>query len=141
MSQKAYVFRTALDDDPGAGRTVAVGADETLADLHDILRHAFEWHGDFPYSFLLGDGREYAATPGDELDVPLARLGLEPDQPIEHMVDGPEEWRFELALLEVRPDDEPLPRVLERHGELALEPEVELAQATRRRVQRCLGQI
>jgi hypothetical protein len=126
MSQQAYVFRAALDDDPGISRKVAVGADETLADLHNVLRHAFEWHGDFPYSFRLGHGREYVAKPGEEVDVPLARLDLEPNQPIEHAVDGAEEWRFALALLEVRPDDEPLPRVLERHGQLALEPEVEL---------------
>ena len=126
MSQQAYVFRAAVDDDPDVGRTVAVAADETLADLHDVLRHAFEWHGDFPYSFRLDDGRDYSATPGDELAVPLARLDLEPGRPIEHVVDGPEEWRFALELLEVRADDEPLPRVLERRGEIALEPEVEL---------------
>jgi hypothetical protein len=126
MSQQAYVFRAALDDDPDVSRTVAVSADATLADLHDVLHHAFEWHGDFPYSFRLDDGREYAATPGDAAEVALARLGLEPGRPVEHVVDGPEEWRFALALLDVRVDDEPLPRVLERRGEIALEPEVEL---------------
>jgi hypothetical protein len=126
MSQQAYVFKAALADDPDVIRTVAIGADATLGDLHDVLRHAFEWHGDFPYSFRLDDGREYAATPGDEVEVPLARLELKPDEAIEHVVAGPEEWRFALALLEVGPDDEPLPRVLERRGQTALEPEVEL---------------
>jgi Plasmid pRiA4b ORF-3-like protein len=126
MSQQAYVFKAALDGDPDVSRTVAVGADGTLADLHDVLRQAFEWHGDFPYSFRLDDGREYIATPGDAAEVPLAPLELEPDQPIQHVVEGPEEWRFALALLEVRADDDPLPRVLERRGEIALEPEVEL---------------
>ena len=41
-------------------------------------------------------------------------------------VEGPEEWRFALTVLDVRRDDEPLPRVLERSGEIALEPEAEL---------------
>jgi hypothetical protein len=38
----------------------------------------------------------------------------------------PEEWRFLLRLLDARSADDPLPRVLEREGELRLEPEVEL---------------
>ena len=126
MSQQAYIFKAALDDDPGVSRTVAVGADATLGDLHDVLHHAFEWHGDFPYSFRLDDGREYGATPGDAVAVPLAELQFEPDRRVEHVVNGPEEWRFALALVDVRTDDEPLPRVLERRGEIALEPEVEL---------------
>ena len=126
MSQQAYVFEAALDDDPDVSRTVAVGGDQTLADLHVVLRQAFEWHGDFPYTFRLGDGREYAAAPGETADVPLARLELEPDRRIEHVVAGPEEWVLALTLLEVRVDEEPLPRVLERHKELQLEPEYDL---------------
>jgi hypothetical protein len=126
MSPQAYVFDARLADDPEVSRTVAVASDQTLGDLHDALRHAFEWHGDFPHSFRLDDGREYAGGPGETADVPLERLRLEPNHEVEHTVDGPEEWEFALTLLEVRPDDEPLPRVLERRGELALEPEVEL---------------
>jgi hypothetical protein len=126
MSQQAYVFEAALDDDPDVSRTVAVRGDQTLDDLHAVLRQAFEWHGDFPYAFRLGDGREYDATPGETTDVPLARLELEPEQRIEHVVDGPEKWVLSLALLEVRADEEPLPRVIERHNEIQLEPEYDL---------------
>src|SRR6266545_3725471 len=103
MSQQAYVFEAALDD------------------VNAVLREAFGWHGDFPYSFRLDDGREYAAMPGEESDVPLGRLGLEPDRRIEFFVNGPEEWEFALALLEVRAEDDPLPRVIERHNDLQLE--------------------
>ncbi len=126
MSQQAYVFEAALDDDPDVSRTVAVGADQTLDDLHAVLRQAFGWHGDFPYTFRLDDGREYVATPGESADVPLGRLELEPDRRIGYVVDGPEEWEFALALLEVRADDEPLPRVIERRKEIQLEPEYDL---------------
>jgi hypothetical protein len=126
MSQQAYVFEAALDDDPDVSRTVAVRDDQTLDDLHTVLRQAFEWHGDFPYAFRLDDGREYDATPGETTDVPLARLELEPSQRIEHVVNGPEEWVLALALIEVRPEEEPLPRVIERHKEIQLEPEYDL---------------
>jgi hypothetical protein len=123
MSPQAYLFDARPTGDPEVSRTVAVASDQTLADLHDVLRAAFEWHGDFPYAFVLGDGREYAGEPGEDVDVPLGRLELDPDGSMEHTVDGPEEWRFSLRLLEVRADDGELPRVLERNGAIALEPE------------------
>ena len=126
MSEQAYVFAAALDGDPEVSRTVAVGDDQTLDDLHAVLRQAFGWHGDFPYAFRLDDGREYVATPGETANVPLERLELEPDGRIEHIVNGPETWAFELALLEVRADDEPLPRVIEQHQEVQFEPEYDL---------------
>ncbi len=126
MSAQAYVFDARPADDPEVSRTVAVASDQTLDDLHDALHAAFEWHGDFAYAFALADGREYAGGPGEEADVPLGRLDLEPDGSIEHTVEGPEEWRFVLRLLDVRSGDETLPRVLERNGEISLEPEVEL---------------
>jgi len=126
MSAQAYVFDARLADDPGVSRTVAVGGDQTLDDVHGVLRHAFEWHGDFTYAFRLDDRRDYAGAPGEGVDVALAGLGLRSGDRLEHDVEGPEEWRFVLTVLDVRPDDEPLPRVLERHGEIALEPEAEL---------------
>ena len=126
MSAKAYVFDARLADDPGVSRTVAVGSDQTLDDVHGALRQAFEWHGDFPYAFRLNDGRDYAGTPGEGVDVALAGLGLRSGDRLEHDVEGPEEWHFALTVLDVRRDDGPLPRVLERNGEIALEPEAEL---------------
>ena len=126
MSAQAYVFDARLADDPDVSRTVAVGGDQTLDDVHGVLRQAFEWHGDFPYTFRLDGGRDYAGAPGEGVDVALAGLGLRGGDRLQHDVEGPEEWRFALTVLDVRPDDEPLPRVLERHGEIALEPEAEL---------------
>jgi hypothetical protein len=126
MSAHAYVFDARLADDPGVSRTVAVGSDQTLDDVHGALRQGFEWHGDFPYTFRLDDGRDYAGAPGEGVDVALADLALRSGDRLEHDVQGPEEWHFALTVLDVRPDDEPLPRVLERHGEIAFEPEAEL---------------
>jgi hypothetical protein len=57
MSQQVYVFDVTLEDDPDVRRTVAVRSDQTLVDLHVVLGKAFGWHGDFPYTFLLGDAR------------------------------------------------------------------------------------
>ena len=126
MPAHAYVFDARLADDPGVSRTVAVGSDQTLDDVHGALRQAFEWHGDFPYAFRLDGGRDYAGAPGEGVDVPLAALELRSGDRLEHDVEGPEEWRFALTVLDVRPDNESLPRVLERNGEIALEPEAEL---------------
>jgi pRiA4b ORF-3-like protein len=126
MSTHAYVFDARLADDPGVSRTVAVGGDQTLDDVHHALRQAFEWHGDFPYAFRLDDGRDYAGAPGEGVDVTLAGLGLRSGGRLQHDIEGPEEWRFALTVLDVRPDNEPLPRVLERDGAIVLEPEAEL---------------
>jgi len=126
MPAQAYVFDARLADDPGVSRTVAVGGDQTLDDVHGLLRQAFEWHGDFPYTFRLDDGRDYAGAPGEGVNAVLAGLGLRSGDRLEHNVEGPEEWRFALTVVDVRPDGEPLPRVLERHGKIALEPEAEL---------------
>src|SRR2546427_5355942 len=129
MPAQAYVFDARLADDPGVSRTVAVGGDQTLDDVHSAVRQAFEWHGDFPYAFRLDDGRDYAGAPGEGVNVALVGLGLRRGDRLEHDVDGPEEWRFALTVLDVRPDDESLPRVLERDGEIALEPDAELGGA------------
>ena len=76
MSAHAYVFDARLADDPAVSRTVVVGSDQTLDDVHGALRQAFEWHGDFPYAFRLDGGRDYAGAPGEGVDVPLAALEL-----------------------------------------------------------------
>lgn len=47
----------------------------------------------------------------------MTRLGLRSGGRLEHDVDGPEEWRFALTVLDVGPDDKSLPRVLELGGE------------------------
>jgi len=131
MSQQAYVFEATLDDDPDVRRTVAVGSEQTLDDLHAVLRRAFEWHGDFPYTFRVG-GALYTspltAEPGDATaDVGLDRLGLQPEASITHVVEADDDWRIVVELVDVAPaSDESLPRVIERQTDVQLEPEYDL---------------
>lgn len=131
MSQQAYVFEATIDDDPDVRRTVAVRSDQTLVDLHVVLRKAFEWHGDFPYTFRVGDAlytSPLTAEPGDaSADVPLDRLGLRQEGSITHVVEADDEWSIVVGLVDVAPvGDESLPRVIERQKEVQLEPEYDL---------------
>jgi len=131
MSLLAYVFDANLADDPDVSRTLGVRGDQTLEDLHDVLRKAFGWHGDFPYSFKLDEAELasplFAEPDARTADVALDQLGLATGREFVHAVDANEEWRIALRLVDVRPaGDEPLPRILERHRETALEPEYEL---------------
>lgn len=66
MAKQAYVFDAQLDHLRGVRRTVAVRADQSLADLHRALQEAFGWSDDHLYAFWLSgeffahDGSEYA---------------------------------------------------------------------------------
>jgi Plasmid pRiA4b ORF-3-like protein len=124
----AYVFEAQLDELPEVSRRIAVRGDQTLADLHEALRQAFEWWDDHLYSFWL-DGEfwgskesEYTAPfepePGMQTaEVELERLGLSAGQEIAYVFDFGDEWRVRLTLAEIRPaGDETLPATLERGG-------------------------
>ena len=52
----------------GVSRKLAVRADETLADLHQLIQFAFEWDDDHLYSFWLG-GTFWDRQPGTEYTV------------------------------------------------------------------------
>jgi hypothetical protein len=59
MAMQAYVFNAKLDGFKGVRRTIAVRADQSLADLHEALRAAFDWDDDHLYAFWTeGFGRE-----------------------------------------------------------------------------------
>lgn len=126
--REALVFDAELVDHRGVRRKIAVAADQTLEDLHDALRQAFEWHDDHLYSFWLdgefwGDPEtEYTspdeAEPGARTaDATLASLDLEVGQQIAYIFDFGDEWKVRLKLAELRPaGKEPLPAVVERVG-------------------------
>jgi hypothetical protein len=124
----AYVFEAALDEYPDVSRRLALRGDQTLVDLHEELRRAFEWWDDHLYSFWL-DGEfwgskesEYTSPIEPEngvktADVEVARLTLDPGQEIAYVFDFGDEWRVRLRLAEVRPaGDETYPAILERRG-------------------------
>lgn len=139
---QAYVFNAKLDGFMGVRRTIAVRADQSLADLHEALRAAFDWDDDHLYAFWL-DGRfwsrdatEYVHPFGLENDpftgwdlpiagpqrksavVQLRRLGLIEGQRIAYLFDFGDEWRLRLTLRQiVVSDDSQYPRVIESVGE------------------------
>jgi hypothetical protein len=124
----AYVFEAELVEYPEVSRRLAVRGDQTLEDLHEVLRRAFGWWEDHLYSFWLdaefwGDReREYTSPiePEDGVktaDVELDRLALEPGREIAYVFDFGDEWRVRLRLGEIRPaGDETYPAILESRG-------------------------
>lgn len=123
-----YVFEAELEEYPEVSRRLAVRGDQTLADLHEELRRAFEWSDDHLYSFWLdgkfwgGKESEYTSPvepePGVKTtDIEVARLDLEAGQEIAYVFDFGDEWRVRLRLAELHPaGDESYPLTLERHG-------------------------
>jgi len=124
----AYVFEAELVEDPDVSRRVAVRGDQTLVDLHEELRRAFEWWDDHLYSFWLdgefwgGRENEYTSPVEPEngvktADVAVARLGMRTGDEIAYVFDFGDEWRVRLRLAEVgNAGDESYPVTLERRG-------------------------
>jgi hypothetical protein len=128
--RRAFVFRAELVDHPGVARTVALAEEQTLDDLHELLREELGWDDPHLYSFWLSgrfwDGPETEYTAPDELEtsdaksaeIALGALELEKEQRIAYVFDFGDEWRVELVVAEVREaGDGPYPEVVERAGE------------------------
>ena len=122
------VFDAELVNVPGVGARVAVGAGQHLTALHDAIQDAFGWEGDHPYAFWLdgtfwGDqDTEYTSPVAPEgapqtPDVPLTELDLAVGARVAYVFAFADQWRVRLTLREqVKAEDEPYPRVLERRG-------------------------
>jgi hypothetical protein len=124
----AYVFEAELVDYPNVSCRLAVRGDQTLAELHEELRRAFEWWDEHLYSFWL-DGElwgseesEYTAPveaePGAKTaDIELERLDLKAGQEIAYVFDFGDQWAVRLTLAETRPaEEETYPVILDRRG-------------------------
>jgi len=125
----AYVFEAELDEFPEVSRRIAVRGDQTLVDLHEAMRNAFEWWDDHLYAFWL-DGEfwgsaqsEYTAAlesePGAKTaDVALDGLALNVGQELAYVFDFGDEWRVRLTLADRRPAavDEDFPVTIEKRG-------------------------
>jgi len=128
LATGAYIFEAELQDYPGVGARLALGPDDTLESLHELLRDAFGWDDPHLYSFWL-DGKfwgdsanEYAAPfelePGQrDAAAALDGLGLEPGRKIAYIFDFGDEWRVLLTLAEIGTAEGALPRIVERRGE------------------------
>jgi len=101
----AYVFEAELVEYAEVSRRLAVRGDQTLEDLHEELRRAFEWWEDDEYSFQL-------AT-----DVQLHRVELKAGQELAYVIGTGDEWRVRLRIDDIRPArNETYPVILESRG-------------------------
>ncbi len=100
---------------PGATRRLAVPGNDTLDDLHQLLRSAFGWDEDHLYSFWLngefwsGPDTEYTSPVGAEpnartADVAVEQVDLRPGQEIAYLFDFGDEWHVMLRVDEIRPE-------------------------------------
>jgi Plasmid pRiA4b ORF-3-like protein len=124
----AYVFEAELVEYPKVSCRLAVRGDQTLDDLHEELRRAFEWRDDHLYSFWFdgefwGDKESEYTSPIEPenrvktADVQLSSLALETGQEIAYVFDFGDEWRVRLRLDEIRvAGDEAYPAILEHRG-------------------------
>lgn len=123
-----YVLTAELADYPGVIRGLAVRGNESLDDLHQLLRTAFGWDDDHLYSFWL-DG-EFWSDPSSEYtspveaepsrrtaDVALGKLDLRLGQEIAYVFDFGDEWRVLLRVDEIRPQSGARGGVLRTVGE------------------------
>lgn len=86
----AFVFDAELVEYPDVRRRLAVRGDQTLVDLHEELRRAFEWWEDDQYSFALDRNAE------------LRHLGLKAGQEIAYVFGSAQEWPVRLQVGEIR---------------------------------------
>ena len=129
MTDVIYLFDASLVGFPEVRRRVAVGADQTLHDLHEGMRNAFGWADDHLYSFWLSgefwaqDGSEYTAPIDLEegqrsADVPVASLELEEGDRIAYVFDFGDEWRVEIGVAGSEPANAiSYPTVVRSEGE------------------------
>jgi hypothetical protein len=130
MPRRAYVFRAKLARHPGVVRTVALAEEQTLEDLHELLRAEFGWDDPHLYSFWLSgrfwDGRETEYAAPFELEESGARsartavgeLDLERGQKIAYLFDYGDQWEVEVTVPDITDaSEEAYPQVLERRGE------------------------
>jgi len=127
---RVYVFEATLVAAPEVTRTVALREEQTLDDLHELLRAEFGWDDPHLYSFWLSgqiwDGPETEYTAPYELEdsdaksarTPIGSLGLEQGRRIAYLFDFGDQWEVELTVAGLRDaDDRAYPQVLERTGE------------------------
>jgi len=128
VTRRAYVFRAKLGADRRVTRTIALAEEQTLEDLHELLRAEFGWDDPHLYSFWL-DGESWG-NPETEYTAPydleegqkstqvsLEALGLQEGQRIGYVFDFGDNWQVAITLEQIRKTaDESYPQVLERRG-------------------------
>ncbi len=131
-----YTFKATYRRDPAIWLTVELLASQSLSHLHSAIRDAFHLGHGHPYSFFLSGqageaASEYAARPApgarDVHEASLERLPLQPGHHFLYRFEPDDESQFAVQLVGLNPPDPSgrYPRIVEKHGELAL-PEEEI---------------
>jgi hypothetical protein len=112
MASQRYLFRVAHETRPDDPALIALGDQQTLADLHYAIQNAFGWDADHLYSFFMS-GRpwdrstEYAATGEGGWGAKVAhqarigRLGLQPGSTFLYLFDYGDEHYFAVRVEEI----------------------------------------
>lgn len=108
-------------------RKIAIDAEHTMEDLHQVVQRAFQFNDDHLYSFFL-DSKKWShrsvnapfCDEGPYADeVLIGDLGLARGQTFLYLFDYGDEWTFDIRLDEIRCDEGhiPKPRIVEERGE------------------------
>src|SRR5689334_3925338 len=96
---------------PLVWRQLLVSSETSLAELHDILQHAFEWSGEHLHRFLI-HGAAYGlpclggiAFREDARRVPLSRFRLHGGERFRYEYDFTAHWKLDLRLERTLPFD------------------------------------
>ncbi len=119
-----YLFHVSLSE--GVWRKIELSSDHTLLDLHYAIQNAYHFDDDHLYSFFM-DGVAWSdekfTSPNEDEgpyvdEVTIGELGLVKGQAFLYLFDYGDEWRFRVALEEIR-QDKPhpkIPRILKKKG-------------------------
>jgi len=122
---------------PIVSRTIEIRADQTLADLHDILFKAFDREEEHLYEFQLkgegpadpqaeryisssafGDAEDFEAD-GTSAETTIGSLGLEVDEPFGYWFDFGDDWWHQINVIGIKEEipQGHYPRIIARVGE------------------------
>lgn len=125
FQEGTYMFKISYTGE--VWRKVAIDAEHTMQDLHQVVQRAFQFDDDHLYSFFL-DGKKWSRrsvnTPfSDEGpyadEVCIGDLGLAAGQTFMYLFDYGAEWTFDVHLDEIRLDERRVkkPTIIETHGD------------------------
>ena len=120
-----FIFKVSLEKT--VWRIISIGFNHSLDELHLAIQDAFDFDNDHLYTFFM-DGKRYSKeryeSPNCE-DGPYAdeaiigEIGLYTGQKILYLFDYGDSWEFEVQLLNINEEDEPVkePLVIDSKGE------------------------
>ena len=111
----AYVLRVKFQQAKRIWRKIEIAEQQSLHQLHAVIQDAIGWDGDHLYSFFMSNRpwdrtTEITSPYNEDADVPSAAhvrlqdLELAPKQKFLYLFDFGDEHRFEVEVVEIRPD-------------------------------------